>query len=196
MFSVLLCCVIILWLVYTHYFKPYYTIKRRVRLSGPQPRIYSGNYSEIAKLGVTESTMKWMSSYGPTYICYYGIRPVIVTQDLEVIKSVIVKNFDCFVNRPYIPALLRRTNLLGLGMIRGSRWRRVRRIVTPAFSTKKLKMVAPLIQTSCERLKNKMAAVSDTESNVNVSEWFKMFTLELILATAFSRDVSLEGENP
>ena len=119
-----------------------------------------------------------------------------MTQDLEVIKSVMVKNFDCFVNRPYIPPLLRRTNLLGLGMIRGSRWRRVRRIVTPAFSTKKLKMLAPLIQESCERLKNKMAAVSDTESSVNVSEWFKMFTLELILATAFSRDVSLEVENP
>ena len=196
MFSVLLCCIIILWLVYTHYFKPYYTIKRRVRLSGPKPRIYSGNYSEIEKLGVIGSTAKWMSSYGPTYICYYGIRPMIMTQDLEIIKSVMVKNFDCFVNRPYFPALLRRANVQDLSLLRGSQWRRVRRIVTPAFSTKKLKMMAPIIQECCKRLKNKMAAVSDTESSVNVSQWFKMFTMELILATAFSRDVSSEGENP
>ena len=77
-----------------------------------------------------------MSLYGPTCICYFGIKSVIMTQDLEVIKSATVKNFDCFVNRPYIPTLLRRANVLGEGMLRDSQCRRVRRIVTPAFSIK------------------------------------------------------------
>ena len=111
-----------------------------------------------------------MSLYGPTYICYFGIKPVIMTQDLEVTKSVTVKNFDCFVNRPYVPALLRRANVLGVRMLRDSQWRKVRLIVTPAFSIKRLKMMAPLIQECCERLRNKMAAVSDIESSVNVCE--------------------------
>ena len=93
-----------------------------------------------------------------------------MTQDLEVIKSVTVKNFDCFVNRPYVPALLRRANVLGAGMLRDSQWHRVRRIVIPTFSIKGLKMMAPLIQECCERLRNKMAAVSDIKSSVNVYE--------------------------
>ena len=126
---------------------------------------------------------------------YFGIKPVIMTQDLEVIKSVMVKNFDCFVNRPYFPALLRRANVLGVGMLQDSQWHRLCRIVTPAFSIKRLKMMAPFIQECCERLRNKMAAVSDIKSSVNVCEWFKMFTVELILATAFSQDINLSSES-
>ena len=123
---------------------------------------------------------------------------MIVTEDLEILKSVMVKNFDNFINRMYAPPLLRKEKVRGLLFLRDEAWRRVRRILTPTFSSKKLKMMSPLIQESCERLKNKMAAVSDTGSNVDVWEWFGLFTMEVILATAFSRDVSLDGgkENP
>ena len=148
-------------------------IKRRTRLNGAWPKVYSGNLAEIAKYGILDSTAKWMSQYGPTYICYYGIRPVITTQDLDIIKSVLVKNFDCFINRPYMPPLLRRANLQGIGLLHGEQWHRVCRIVTPTF-TKRLKMMAPLIEESCERLRNKMAAVSDTGSTIDVQEWFEM----------------------
>ena len=63
--------------------------------------IYSGNYSEIAKFGYLESRAKWMSKYGPTFIYYLGIQPVIVTEDLTIIKSIMVKNFDNFINSLY-----------------------------------------------------------------------------------------------
>ena len=199
MFSpLLLCCIFILWLLYTHYFRPYYIIKRRINLPGPPPRVYSGNYSDIATLGYLESTQKWMSRYGPTFISYLGIKPVIVTEDLEIIKSIMVKNFDDFINRSYVPPLLKKGKVRGLLQLRDEQWRRVRRILTPTFSSKKLRMMSPLIQESCERLRNKMAAVSDTNSSVNVWECFGMFTMEVILATAFSRDISSASgkENP
>ena len=38
-----------------------------------------------------------------------------------------------------------------------------------------------------------MAAVSNTNSTVDVWQWFGMFTMEVILATAFSRDISPEN---
>lgn len=34
--------------------------------------------------------------YGKTYGRYDGVKPVIVTKDLEIMKSVLVKNFDSF----------------------------------------------------------------------------------------------------
>ena len=139
-----------------------------------------------------------MSRYGPTFICYFGIKPMIVTQDLDIIKSIMVKNFDAFINRSYIPPLLKKGNVRGLLQLRDEEWRRVRRILAPTFSNKKLRMMSPLIQESCERLRDKMAAISDTGSSVDVWEWFGVFTMEVILATAFSRDISLESgkENP
>ena len=134
----------------------------------------------------------------PRFIYYLGIKPIIVTEDLEIIKSIMVKNFDCFINRSYVPPLLKKGNVRGLLQLRDEEWRRVRRILTPTFSSKKLRMMSPLIQESCERLRNKMAAVSDTGSSVDVWEWFGIFTMEVILATAFSRDISSESgtENP
>ena len=83
--------IFVLWLIYSHYFRPYYVIKRRIRLPGPSPW---GNYSEIEKLGYLKCTEKWIAQYRPTFITYLGIKPVIVTEDLEVIQSVLVKNFD------------------------------------------------------------------------------------------------------
>ena len=198
MFSALLfCCIFtstfILWLAYTHYFRPYHIVKRSIRLHGPPPKFYSGNYWEIAKLGYLESMEKWMSRYGPTFIIYLGIKPVVVTEDLDIIKSVMVKNFDSFVNRGRLLPLLKKGKVPGLLQLRDEQWRRVRRILTPTFSSKKLRMMSPLIQESCERLRNKMAAVSNTNSTVNVWQWFGMFTMEVILATAFSRDISREN---
>ena len=193
-----LCIIFVLWLVYGHYFKPYYIIKRRMRLPGPPPKLYSGNYSEIPKLGFMECVTQWMQKYGSTFICYFGIKPVIITDDVEIIKSVMVKNFDSFVNRHYLPVLIRKGDVESIVNLRGDEWRRVRRVLTPTFSSKKLRMMSPLIQESCERLRNKMAAVSDTDSSVDVREWFGMFTMEVILATAFSRDISADNdkENP
>ena len=131
-----------------------------------------------------------MSKYGPTFICYFGIKPMIVTQDLKIIKSIMVKNFDSFINRSYIPPLLKKGKVRGLLQLRDEEWRRMRRILMPAFSIKKLRMMSPLIQESCERLRDRMAEVSDTGSSVDVWEWFGMYTMEVILATAFSRDIS------
>ena len=187
-----------LWLLYTHYIRPYYIMKTRIGLPGPPPRMYSGSYSDITTLGYLESTQKWMSRYGPTFIMYLGIKPVIVTEDLEIIKSIMVKNFDNFINRSYVPPLLKKGKVRGLLQLRDEQWRRVRRILTPTFSSRKLRMMTPLIQESCERLRNNMAAVSDTGTSVNVWEWFGMFTMEVILATAFSRDISSTNakENP
>ena len=196
--SLLFSFVIIIWLAYTHYLKPYYVIRKTLRFPGPSPKTYFGNYSEFAKYGYLEGTAKWMSQYGPTYICYFGIKPVIVTQDLEIIKAIMVKNFDSFMNRTYVPLLLMKGNVEGLVNLCDEQWRRVRRILTPTFSSKKLRMMSPLIEESCERLSNKIATVSDTDNSVDVWEWFGMFTMEVILATAFSRDISSESrkENP
>ena len=43
-----------------------------------------------------------------------------------------------------------------------------------------------------------MAVVSNTNSTVDIWKWFGMFTMEVIFATAFSRDIKLENgeENP
>jgi len=157
----------------------------------------------MVNLGYLESRIKLASKYGTTFLYYLGIKPVVVTQDLEVIRSVMVKNFDQFINRVYTPPLVmlkkqNKKNVRGLLFARGEEWRRTRRVLTPMFTSKKLRMMVPLIQESCERLNEKMSTVSNSGESVNVWKWFGLFTMEVILATAFSRDVGTQNssDNP
>ena len=198
MFSVLLVfCIFIGWLVYAHYFKPYYIIKKRSHLLGPPPKAFFGNYLEIAKAGYLDCMKKWMSQYGPTFIFYLGVRPIVATEDPEVIKSIMVTKFESFTNRSFtLPLSEKGQARATLVQMRDEIWRRVRHSMSPGFSSKKLKMMAPLIQKSCENLRDKMVASSDTDVSVDVHKLFASFAVEVTLATQFSRDISSQsGEN-
>ena len=160
----LMVCTFVAWLFYEHYYKPYYVIKKTLGLSGPPPSTFYGNFREILRLGYLESRRKWVSKYGTTFICYVGIKPMVVTQDVDIIKSVMVKNFDSFVNRSKTPTLFQGKNkkdLKSMLFLHDEEWRRMRRMLTPMFSSKKIKMMAPLIQESCERLNEKMSSISN-----------------------------------
>ena len=192
--TLLFCCLFFAWLFYTHYYKPYYVIKKSLRLSGPPPSLFYGNYSEIAQHGYLECMSKWTSQYGPTFVYYLGIMPVVVTTDLEIIKLIMVKNFDDFINRPPMPLLLKEEDELNaLPLLRGNGWRRVRRILVPMFTSKRFKMMMPLIEECCERLRNRMVEISDSNNNVEIWKWFGPYTLGVILATGFGRDIGTNG---
>ena len=192
--ALLLGCTLFVWLFFAHYYEPYY-IRKTLGISGPQPLPFYGNYKEIADLGYLESRRRWASKYGTTFLCFIGIKPTVVTQDVDIIKAVMVKNFERFINRQETPALLQTTKnkaIQGLVFLRDEKWRRMRRILTPIFSSKKLRMMAPLIQKSCERLNEKMSSVSNSGKSVDMWKWFGQITMEVILATAFSRDVDTQ----
>ena len=187
-------CIFVAWLIYADYFKPYYILKKRLRLAGPPPKAFVGNYSEIAKSGYLHCMKQWMSHYGPTFVHYLGIRPVVATQDAGVIKSIMATNFEKFVNRAFtIPLSQEGQARAAITQLRDDTWRRIRHTMTPGFSSKKLKMMVPLIQKSCERLRDELAAVSDTDVSVDVCTFFAAFTVEVTLATLFNRDISSEG---
>ena len=169
-----------------------------MHLSGPPPQPFFGNYREIAKYGILKALEKWMSQYGPTFVYYLGIHTVVATQDPEVIRSIMVKNFDRFTNRINFPMLMKKGKVPILFRMRDEQWRSTRHVLTPSFSSKKLKMMVPFIEEGCEKLKKKMAAICNVDYSVDVCIFFKMYSLETILSTAFSRDIDLSSdkENP
>ena len=193
----LLSCVLFAWVIYTHYYKPYYVIKKTLCLPGPPPSLFYGNYSEIRRLGYLECLSKWSSRYGSTFVYYLGIMPIVVVTDPEIIKTIMVKNFDSFINRPKMPLLMKEEDEINeLPFLRDDRWRRVRRILVRMFTSKRLKMMVPLIEERCRKLQQRMAAVSDDiNDSVDVWEWIGPHTLGVILATGFGRDISTAGDD-
>lgn len=113
---------------------------------------------------------------------------------MEVIKSILVKNFDSFRNRPPYPNSFKKTKVAIFPLMRDEQWRSIRHIMTPIFSSKRLRTMIPLIEETCKDFKTKIAEICDTDDSTNVSLLFGSFTLQNILATAFSRDVDLRSD--
>ncbi len=78
------------------------------------------------------------------------IRPVLVINDLDLAKDVMIKHFDHFTDRR---TFAMDTSTEGnkytanmLTMITGEKWKKVRSLMSPAFTSGKLKAMVPLIQ--------------------------------------------------
>ncbi len=91
-----------------------------------------------------------------------GVAPWLVVADLDMLKQILVKEFDSFADRPVsvllasvpqfctvlyciqpLPDILRRkaSSSRGLLQSRGAEWRMLRQTLSPSFSAAKMKMV-------------------------------------------------------
>ena len=146
-----------LYLLYNRFYWPYYQLPRIIGLDGPRPEPLFGNFRQLQKAGrnAPKKYDEWYQKYGPNYLLFMGITPMIVTQDPEMIKDVLVRKFDNFVDRTPDDANLLKCILKAnksLATYIGDDWRKLRRILSPGFSSKKVKILSPIIEASCKQL--------------------------------------------
>ncbi len=81
---------------------------------------------------------------------YGTCRPVLVVNDLELAKMMMVKDFDHFTDlRTFGMDTSTEANRYIANMmpfVTGEKWRKVRSLMTPAFTSGKLKNMVPLMQ--------------------------------------------------
>ena len=133
-----------------------YALISHVPLPGPKPWPYFGNLIEVARYGgLHKAFVEYGKKYGKVYKMYMGRSPVITVADSEIMKQVLVKDFDKFRNRPDV---MRGNAPLDKGLFdaRDEAWRNVRSILTPTFSALKLKEIVPLIDDAVDTLLRKL----------------------------------------
>lgn len=80
--------------------------------------------------------------------------------------------------------------LINLIVAAGSRWKRMRNIMNPTFSTAKLRDVTPLLVECTDRLIKVLDTKKDRECNV--SETLKRYSLDAIWNCAFGVDIDVQ----
>ena len=186
------------YLFYTRFYRPYYQLPRIMGLTGPTPEPIFGNFRQLLKAGKNAPKQydEWYQKYGPNYLLFMGIAPMIVTQDPEMIKDVLVRKFDNFVDRTPDDANLLKSILKAnksLATSTGDNWRRLRRTITPGFSGKKIKLLSPIIETSCKQLTEAIGKAADEDTSTDVTECFDAFSMEVILTSIFGRSCNLQN---
>ena len=189
------------YVFYYHYYWPYFQQRKLIGLNGPKPIPVFGNFFELLKAGkhAPKCYDEWYQKYGPNCLVYMGIMPLIVTQDPEVIKDILVRKFDNFVDRTPDNANLLKHILYAnraLSTVTGDDWRQMRRMLSPGFNGKKLKLLTPIIELSCKQLVDALRKKVDTGVSEDVTESFDCFSMEVILMSIFGRKCNLhEGSD-
>ncbi|CAF1007044.1 unnamed protein product, partial [Brachionus calyciflorus] len=175
-------------IIYTYKF-----FKRR-GLKTPEFEFFYGNFRQLTKnKNYSEVLREWSKKYGKTYGYFEGHQPVIVTSDLELIQEVFIKQSTNFSARKK-SYLTRKDNGpdASLFLSTRSRWKRQRTIMNPTFSSAKLRELGPILVSCADRLIDILD--KDNKMELNISEYFKRFTMDSIWNCAFGVDINMQYE--
>ncbi|GAB6022645.1 hypothetical protein CHUAL_006738 [Chamberlinius hualienensis] len=113
-------------------------------------------------------------------------------QDLETIKTVLVKDFNYFINRRKIPlggkSRLARQFLTNLT---GAEWRSARAVLTPTFTSGKLRQMVELMDESAHKmLKSLNDDIKASRGEVNIKDRVGVYSMDVIASCCFSTSVN------
>ncbi|KHN73663.1 Cytochrome P450 3A31 [Toxocara canis] len=168
-------------------------------IPGPKPNLIFGNLLQL-KNGFKTFDIENTKKYGSRFAVVFAGVPVFVTSDLDLLREVLVKQFNCFANRE-IRNITYNENHVGSKMmlvLKDQLWKDVRRTVTPAFSSAKMKNMMPLLEGCIVDLLNKCDLVID-ESNgeFEAKELCGNYTMDAIAKCAFGVNAgSQRGDSP
>ncbi|XP_018365880.1 PREDICTED: cytochrome P450 9e2-like [Trachymyrmex cornetzi] len=119
------------------------------------------------------------------YGLYFTTTPVFLLRDLELIKTVLVKNFDAFPDRlgfADVNDSLFKKNLFSL---RGEKWRNVRNLLSPSFTSSKMKMMFTLMSECAVDFAKFLSTSSADKVDINMKDVCSKYTNDVIATCAF-----------
>ncbi|XP_017484888.1 PREDICTED: LOW QUALITY PROTEIN: cytochrome P450 6a22-like [Rhagoletis zephyria] len=123
------------------------------------------------------------SKFGGTYIF---AKPILVLLDLDLIKQVLIKDFNTFPDRfEYIPD----NNIINgnLFKVNAERWRPLRTKITPTFTSAKMKFMFPTLVTVAKQLDVAFGKHLENtpDGTLNIYEMMTRFTVDVIGQVGF-----------
>ncbi|XP_023288980.1 cytochrome P450 9e2-like [Orussus abietinus] len=128
------------------------------------------------------------------YIGFYEFNsPVFIVKDLDLIKSVAVKNFDSFPNHsPLVDPEMDPFMAKNLFALRDEKWRQTRSLLTPAFTSSKMKFMFKLVWNCASKFADHVALEQKTnpgDKEVDMKTILTKYTNDVIASCAFGIDI-------
>lgn len=139
-----------------------------------------------------KGTIKLINEEGDTVGLNMGDM-TLLTRDLDILRNVMVKDFNNFVDRSIVLASNSPLEK-GLFFLNGQDWRRIRHVITPSFSSGKLKQVTAFLNESGSRLARVLEEFAEKDDLVPIKHLMGQFTSEVIARTAFSLKTDCVGK--
>ncbi|XP_076029305.1 cytochrome P450 6k1-like [Oratosquilla oratoria] len=149
---------------------------------------------------VTENRFEYVHKlFKKTKAPYFGVyeilTPSLYVRDLAMLKNILVKDFAHFTDRRPFETLAPDKELKEMVFfLEGDDWKGLRSIISPAFTSGKLKSMFPLMEDKCKKLVEYLK--EHRGQSLEMKALFSRFTLEVIATCAFGIKCNfLEDEN-
>ncbi|XP_053546366.1 cytochrome P450 3A29 [Bombina bombina] len=164
-----------------------YRFFKQYGIPGPKPLPFIGTFHENKK-GLMQFDTECFNKYGKIWGLYDGRQPVLAVMDPMIIKAVLVKEcFTLFTNR-------RTFGLNGplknaITVAEDDQWKRIRTVLSPTFSSGKLKQMFPIIKHYAELLVQNVQKKIDKSEKLIMKDIFGAYSIDVILSTSFSVNI-------
>lgn len=165
-----------------------FTYWKRLGVRYISPSFPFGNFGKtfVKKISIGELLQEFYTIVNePFFGLYSMLNPVLVVCDPQLIRSILVKDFQHFADRGFYMDEKRDPltgNLFSLG---GEKWKQWRIKLSPAFTSGKIKAMFSSIVECGDPLEEHIVQLAEKKSSVEVRELLACFTTNSIASTAF-----------
>nr|XP_019964488.1 PREDICTED: cytochrome P450 3A27-like [Paralichthys olivaceus] len=164
-----------------------YGVFEKMGIPGPKPKMYIGTvtrYNNVYFLDDNECAKR----YGRVWGMFEFKKPMLAVMDPDMLKTILVKEcFTHFTNRRNFRATGEMYDLLPFAM--DDDWRRIRNILSPTFSSGRLKEMFSIMKHHSRKLTEKLRLNVHSEEVVEVKSVFGPYNMDVIASCGFSVDV-------
>uniref|UniRef100_A0A8C9C411 unspecific monooxygenase n=1 Tax=Phocoena sinus TaxID=42100 RepID=A0A8C9C411_PHOSS len=122
------------------------------------------------------------------YLCYEGRQPLLVVTDPDIIKTVLVKEcYSVFTNRRSFGPMGIMKNAVSLS--EDEQWKRLRSLLSPAFTSGKLKEMFPIISQIGDVLVRNLKKEAGKGKPINMKDFLGAYSMDVITGTAFGVNI-------
>ncbi|XP_067950116.1 cytochrome P450 3A29-like isoform X2 [Watersipora subatra] len=165
-----------------------FNIFKKAGIPGPKPYPLIGSSMVLYGDNIMNIDMKLRAKYGKFVGVFEGTTPVLMVYDGMWLKEAFIKNFNKFINRrEFVFGGVIDEGLFSIG---GEHWKFVRKMLSPEFSSGKLKRLMPAIQKCDDRFIEVLR--KERGQPVDIRRKTNLLTLDVISRTAFGFDAETQ----
>ncbi|KAG3259978.1 cytochrome P450 3A9-like [Ictidomys tridecemlineatus] len=160
---------------------------KKLGIPGPRPLPFLGTLLNYRQ-GFFNFDAECYKKYGKTWGLYDGRQPVLLITEPSIIKTVLIK--ECY------SAFTNRRNFGPVGFLKKAislsedeEWKRIRTLLSPTFTSGKLKEMFPIINQYGDMLVKNMRLESEKGKFINLKDIFGAYSMDVITATSFGVNI-------
>ncbi|KAK3797299.1 hypothetical protein RRG08_008674 [Elysia crispata] len=163
----------------------HYSLFYRMGIPGPFPYPIVGTFVYMMRQGFRDFQISNYKRYEghKVYGIFDGAQPMLVLRDPDMIKDVCIKHFSSFVNRRSFALQPPADHMMT--MLKDDHWKNVRSIVSPAFSSGKVRRMYPCVARSVTNLVRRLKESSESGELVELKDALSRYSMDVITGAGF-----------